>query len=574
VLTKKNIVRDRRIIFSFILLLFILLARLIFIQCFHSRYLAGLGAKQHNLFVELEPKRGTIFDARLRPLALNIPTDSLYAVPPDINDKEVFIRQLSSFLDIDTRSVRDKVSQKKQFVWLFRKLDKEKSGKIKEAKVRGVGFIRESKRCYPNHYLASQVIGFAGLDNIGLEGIELNYDRFLKGSSGLSLILRDARQRGILLEKEILPAKDGYNIVLNIDSVIQFIVERALDKMCSQYRPRAATVIVMEPATGKILALANRPTFDINDFKESNLETRRNRAITDMFEPGSVFKIVTASCALQENKVKEEDKFFCENGTYRVANHILHDHTPHGILTFREVIEQSSNIGTTKVAQILGPPLLYNYIRLFGFGSKLGIDLPGEIPGVAKPPSSWSKVSIGAIPIGQEIGITALQLASSISVIANQGRLMRPYMVNSIIDNQNVAIKEFKSHLIRQAISESTATRLKDILVGVVENGTGRLAKIPGVKIAGKTGTGQKLEPDGSYSHSKFFASFIGFFPADEPMVSMAVVVDEPRPVYYGGVVAAPVFKEIAADVLKYLGARPRQEFALTNSGKDLFSQR
>ena len=573
-LTKKNIVRDRRIIFSFILLLFILLARLIFIQCFHSRYLAGLGAKQHNLFVELEPKRGTIFDARLRPLALNIPTDSLYAVPPDINDKEVFIRQLSSFLDIDTRSVRDKVSQKKQFVWLFRKLDKEKSGKIKEAKVRGVGFIRESKRCYPNHYLASQVIGFAGLDNIGLEGIELNYDRFLKGSSGLSLILRDARQRGILLEKEILPAKDGYNIVLNIDSVIQFIVERALDKMCSQYRPRAATVIVMEPATGKILALANRPTFDINDFKESNLETRRNRAITDMFEPGSVFKIVTASCALQENKVKEEDKFFCENGTYRVANHILHDHTPHGILTFREVIEQSSNIGTTKVAQILGPPLLYNYIRLFGFGSKLGIDLPGEIPGVAKPPSSWSKVSIGAIPIGQEIGITALQLASSISVIANQGRLMRPYMVNSIIDNQNVAIKEFKSHLIRQAISESTATRLKDILVGVVENGTGRLAKIPGVKIAGKTGTGQKLEPDGSYSHSKFFASFIGFFPADEPMVSMAVVVDEPRPVYYGGVVAAPVFKEIAADVLKYLGARPRQEFALTNSGKDLFSQR
>ncbi|MFH1201340.1 MAG: penicillin-binding transpeptidase domain-containing protein [Candidatus Omnitrophota bacterium] len=537
--------------------------RLAFIQCFRYKYLSGLASKQHNLFLELEPKRGAIYDTRLRPLALNIPTDSVYAVPVDIKDKEGFAKEVSSLMQIDKDSLRQKINQKKQFVWILRKLDKEKSAELKRYKIKGIGFIRESKRSYPNHYLASHVIGFAGIDNIGLEGLELSYDRFLKGSPGLSLILRDARQRGILLGEEILPSRDGANIVLNIDSVIQFIAERHLDEACSRYHPQAASIVVLDPKTGKILALANRPTYDLNDFKDSAQESRRNRAITDMFEPGSVFKIVTASCAIENNKVKEEDKIFCENGTYKVANHILHDHTPHGWLTFRDVIRQSSNIGTTKVAQILGPQLLYNYVRGFGFGSRLGVDLIGEIPGSIKAPSFWSKTSIGAVPIGQEVGVTALQLASAISVIANQGRLMRPFLVDSVLDNNNEVIKKFEPKVLRQVISEKTALRVKEILVAVIEGGTGKLAKIDGVRAAGKTGTAQKLEPNGAYSHAKFIGSFIGFAPADDPVIAVAIVIDEPMPVYYGGVVAAPVFKDVAGEVLRYLGIKPKEESKL-----------
>ncbi|MCM8781314.1 MAG: penicillin-binding transpeptidase domain-containing protein, partial [Candidatus Omnitrophica bacterium] len=252
-------------------------------------------------------------------------------------------------------------------------------------------------------------------------------------------------------------------------------------------------------------------------------------------------------------KLSEEDKIFCENGSYRVANHILHDHRPHGWLTFREVIEQSSNIGVTKIAQVLGPALLYRYIKLFGFGSRLGIDLLGEIPGMVKEPHLWSKTSIGAIPIGQEVGVTTLQLVCAISVIANGGQLMRPYLVREIRDKYGQVIKQFSPMTIRRVISQDTARRVKSILTGVVENGTGKLARLLDFSCAGKTGTAQKLESDGSYSHNKFVASFIGFAPADNPLIAIAVVVDEPHPYYYGGVVAAPVFKEVAEDVLRYL---------------------
>jgi cell division protein FtsI (penicillin-binding protein 3) len=272
-----------------------------------------------------------------------------------------------------------------------------------------------------------------------------------------------------------------------------------------------------------------------------------------MFEPGSVFKIVTAAAALEEKKVRESDKFFCENGAYRVANHILHDHQPHGWLTFREVIEESSNIGTTKIAQLLGPEIVYKYARLFGFGSKLRMDLPGEISGWLKEPRYWSKTSIGAVPIGQEVGVSALQLASSLSAIANGGQLMKPYIVKQIQDKQREIIKDYPPQLIHKVISLDTAQRVKSLLQGAVEHGTGKLAKLDEFVVAGKTGTAQKIEAGGGYSHSKYIASFIGFAPADDPLVTIVVVVDEPRPYYFGGVVAAPVFKNVARDVIRYL---------------------
>ncbi|MFH1640493.1 MAG: penicillin-binding transpeptidase domain-containing protein, partial [Candidatus Omnitrophota bacterium] len=443
--------------------------------------------------------------------------------------------------------------RKKSFIWLARKIDPVLAEKIRSLNIKGLDFIKESKRSFPNGYLASHVIGFSGLDNIGLEGTELYYDKYLKGEAGWAVFLKDARQKKLDLWKKMVLPKDGYSLVLTIDEVIQYIAERELDKAYNTYNAKGASIIVMDPHTGAILALANRPTFDLNEYSSADKESKRNRSICDLFEPGSVFKIVTLSAALEEKKVSEEDKFFCENGSYRVSSHILHDHHPHGWLTFREVIEQSSNIGTTKVAQILGNETICRYLKLFGFGSKLGIDMPGEIAGITRPARLWSKISIAAVPIGQEVGVTALQLANAISVIANGGQLMKPYIVSEIRDKFGQKIKAFAPTMINKVISVDTAERAKRILAGVIENGTGKLAKVPGFSAAGKTGTAQKLEANGTYSHNKFIASFIGFAPVEEPVIAIVVILDDPHPYYFGGVVAAPVFKNVANDVLRYL---------------------
>jgi cell division protein FtsI/penicillin-binding protein 2 len=530
----------------------IAITRLLFIQFFRSHFLAGIANKQHNLYVELEPLRGTIYDTNLRPLAVNISADSLYAVPVEIKDKERTIKALTSILNLSHNYLKDRLYRKKSFVWLARKISPAQKEAIKKLNIKGLDFLKESKRCYPNGFLASHILGFAGLDNVGLEGLELYRDGDLKGKSGWALFLRDARQKRLNLAQNMIPPQDGFDLVLTIDEVIQYIAEREIEKAYTTFKAKAASIIVMDPHTGEILALANRPTFDPNDFRNADTDKKRNRAICDLFEPGSVFKVVTATAALEEGKVTEEDKFFCENGSYRVATHTLHDHRPHGWLTFREVIQLSSNIGTTKVAQILGNDLLYRYVKLFGFGSKLGIDLPGEISGIAKETRFWSKISIAAIPIGQEIGVTALQLASAISCIANGGQLMKPYVVRQVRDKQGEIIRKNSPQLLAKAVSLDTANRVKAILAGVVENGTGKLARIDGFTAAGKTGTAQKLEPNGSYSHSKFMASFIGFAPVENPLIAIVVVLDEPHP-YYGGVVAAPVFKNVAGEVLKYL---------------------
>lgn len=553
------IVNYRRRIDAVFLLFFVFLlfsaARLFFIQFFRSRYLAGIAKKQHSLFVELEPRRGSIFDSNLKLQAVNLAADSLYANPDEISDKdkEAIIAQIAPMLNLNYAYLKNRLYRKKSFIWLARKITPAQSEAIKRLNIKGLYFIKESKRCYPNGYLASHILGFAGLDNRGLEGIELYYDKYLKGESGFAFFLRDARQKKLDLWEKMVSPRDGYNLVLTIDEVVQYIAERELDKAFKAHHARGASIIVMNPHTGAILALANRPTFDLNESVNINKEYMRNRAICDMFEPGSVFKIVTASGALEEKKVSEEDRFFCENGSYRVYNHILHDHQAHGWLNFREVIEQSSNIGTTKVAQILGPNLLYRYIKLFGFGAKSGIGMPGEITGIVREPRFWSKISIGAVPIGQEVGVTALQLASALSVIANGGQLMKPYIIKEVRDKYGEMIKVFSPVMIRKVISTDSASRVKKILTGVVEKGTGKLAKLEGFSAAGKTGTAQKIEPSGAYSHNKFVASFIGFAPVEDPAIAVAVVVDEPRPSYFGGVVSAPVFKNVAQEVLRYL---------------------
>jgi len=555
----------------FILFLIFCIARLLSIQLFRLKYFADIAKKQHNLFVELEPRRGAIYDAKGRPLAANISCDSLYAVPAQIPDeyKEELIQKLSLVLKLDYSYLKDRLYRKKSFIWLARKITPSAKEAIEKLEIPGLGFLKESKRCYPNMYLASHIIGFAGLDNLGLDGLELQFDGYLKGQSGWALLLRDARQKKLDLWEKMVSPRDGYDLILTIDEVIQYIAERELDSIAKKYKAKGASIVVLDPHTGAVLALANRPTYDLNESSFTDLDIKRNRSVCDLFEPGSVFKIVTASAALEEKKISEQDKVFCENGSYRVAAHTLHDHRPHGWLTFRQVIEQSSNIGTTKVAQILGPQTVYRYAKLFGFGSKLGIELPGEISGMLKEPKFWSGVSIGAIPIGHEVGVTALQLASAISVIANGGQLMKPYIIKEIRDRHQEVIKLSSPVLINKVISTDTASRLRSILRGVIEEGTGKLAKLPDISAAGKTGTAQKIESDGRYSHSKFIASFIGFAPVDEPVIAIAVIVDEPRPYYFGGVVAAPVFKNVALDVLRYLKASgPANEILASNEIK------
>lgn len=546
---------------------------LFYIQIFRSSHLAGLAQRQHEHTITLEPKRGTIYDRNLRPLAINLPVYSLYANPRALRKEHnipQIVTELSSILKMDPAALRAKIKKDKYFVWIARKLPGEVYAEIKAKKFPGIGFIKESKRFYPNKFLASHLVGFAGLDNNGLEGLERDYDRFLKGKEGGAVILRDARQRELLLEKSYTPPRDGFNLVLTIDETIQFIAEQALEKMYRKYNAKGASIIVMVPQTGEILAFANRPTYNLEKPGQSSPQDRTNRAIVFTYEPGSVFKIVLAAGALQEKVVTESDIIDCERGAYRVANHILHDHDPIGKVTFKQVIEQSSNIGTVKVAQRLGNNRLYSYAHRFRFGIKTGIDLPGEARGYLKPVSKWSKVSISAIPIGQEVTVTPLQLVSAIAAIANNGVYMRPYVVRHVKDAQGQIIQEHKPHVLDTIMTPEIAKRLHDILQGVVEEGTATKAKIPGVKVAGKTGTAQKVV-GGRYSHSHFYASFIGFAPVDKPRLACVVVYDEPRPVYYGGLVAAPVFKEVVENSLKYLNARDMGE-ANPQAGDKLLS--
>ncbi|MBF0618998.1 MAG: penicillin-binding protein [Candidatus Omnitrophica bacterium] len=530
------------------------------IQVFRADYLAEKAEKQHNHVVELEPRRGTIYDRDMRALALNVGAYSLYVNPKSMTEdqKSRVAESVAPVLGVSVGGLATLMEKPKHFVWLARKVPQDVYEKINAMKLRGAGFVRESKRFYPSGEMAAHVIGFANIDNIGLQGVELEYDKYLRGEKGMAQFLRDARQRDLLIEKDFVPARDGYDVVLTIDETIQFIAEKALDKAYTKYHAKGATVIVMDPKTGEILAFANRPTFSPAKPDATPIESKTNRAVAFVYEPGSVFKIVTASAALEEKAFNEDDVIFCENGKYWVATHYLKDHEPHGNLTFRKVVEYSSNIGFTKIAQKLGADKVYEYARRFRFGMKTNIGMVGEVNGMLKPVSKWSKTSIGAIPIGQEVTVTPPQLLGMIGAVANDGTYMKPYYIKSIRDEKGGVIASFQPQVVGQVISKETARRLKPILQGVVDEGTATAAKMKDITAGGKTGTAQKVEA-GGYSHSKFVASFIGFAPVEDPKLAIVVSVDEPHPIYYGGLVSAPVFKEIVEDSLRYLATKKGQ---------------
>ena len=549
---------------AFIIILAFLFIRLIHIQLVWHNRMSKKAFAQHNVTIGLAPKRGHIYDRNLKPLALSLKVDSVYAIARDVKDKKQAARKLSKILNKKTDGLYERLSRDKQFVWLARKVSPEAARGALALDINGIALIDETKRFYPGGTLASHIIGFAGVDNVGLEGLELLYDKYLKGAPGEKSIARDAKGRQLpYLVKRHIPPVDGCSLILTVDEVIQHIAEEALGEVFKKYRPKAATAIVMNPANGDILAMANRPNYNLNDFPSSRAASRKNIAVCSYFEPGSVFKIVTASACLQEKSTSLTDTFFCENGAWHVRGHTLHDYRPHAELTFREVIEKSSNIGTVKAAMRLGEDDLYKYIKLFGFGEKTGVNLPGEISGKIRPLSQWDKYSITAIPMGHEVATTPIQLACAASVIANRGILVKPRIVSKIVDSNGQAIREFMPAVKRRVISEEAAAKVVGLMEGVILRGSGKRAHISDYRAGGKTGTAAKIEPSGKYSKRRYVASFVGFAPVDKPAIAVCVMVDEPRRQHLGGRVAAPVFKKIANATLRYLEIEPEKKGSL-----------
>ncbi|MEI6702317.1 MAG: penicillin-binding protein, partial [Deltaproteobacteria bacterium] len=425
----------------------------------------------------------------------------------------------------------------------------------------GIGFVPESKRFYPNLETAAHVIGFTGRDPNGLEGLELKYDGTILGKTGYMVTERDALGRNIAIRNAVIKnSSPGKNIVLTLDKTIQFIAEKELAKAVTESRANSGMALVMEADTGKVLAMANYPTFNPNAYSRYSLAQLRNRVVVDSFEPGSTFKVFTIAAALDAGVIRANDVYNCENGTYRIADRVIHDDHPQSRLTVSEIIKYSSNIGSAKIGLKMGEERLSSYLRSFGFGGRTGIDLPGESPGNIK--RHWYGVDLATISFGQGLSLSAIQLVSAVSAIANGGNLMRPYLVERIIDDSGKEVQKFEPQIVRRVISTETARKISMMMETVTgEGGTGTKAAVDGFRVAGKTGTAQKVDSvTRTYSPTRRIGSFVGFVPADNPKLTIAVIIDEPQGIKYGGVVAAPAFRGIAQNSLAYLKIQPNQQ--------------
>jgi len=556
---RRSLLRIYGLVGVFALALLALIARLFDIQILQHHLLAGLAERQHQKSAELRGKRGTIYDRRLRELALSVDRESVYLNPSECPKTPEAVADLSRALGLKETTVLEKVQSDRQFVWLKRHISPEESATLRSLGMKGIGFVTESQRFYPKRALAGQVLGFVGTDEAGLEGIEHGYESTLAGEAVRVMFDRDARGRPISLRADTLrQLPQGQDLVLTLDERIQFAAERELREQVARTGARGGVVVVMNPFTGEILALANEPAFDPMNFREASPKSWRARGITDTFEPGSTLKAVLAAAAFEERLVRPDDMFFGEQGSIQVASSSIRDHEKFGWLTFREVIEKSSNVGAIKVGQRLGKGRLYEYLVRFGIGSRTGIDFPGEAQGVLRPPQQWSEVSLASLSIGQEVAVTPLQLATTFSTFANGGMLVRPYLVKAVL-KEGVAVQETMPVQVQRVISESTARQVTNLLQGVVARGTGKTASVEGYAVAGKTGTAQKFDAAlGRYSPQKTVASFVGYLPAEQPRVTILVSLDEPQgELSWGGVVAAPVFSAIARQTMRYLRVPP-----------------
>ncbi len=543
---------------AFFLVLFIALASRAFqLQLLFNKELKALAEKQHTQTLLLQPDRGIIFDRNGEKLAATIMVDSVFADPAKIENPAEAAGRLAAILQVDRAVIQKKLSGTKNFSWVTRRIAPERARLVQELGIDGIFLVKEPKRFYPSGELAGHLIGFVGLDATGLEGLELKYDRYLKGQPEKLLWTRDAKGKRLYPRVEIPKAapRENYNLVLTIDNRIQHLVESHLKSAVKTKGAKGGFAIVMDPRTGEILALANEMGFDPNLFSAVNPATGKNKVITDSFDPGSTFKPFLAAAALEEGVVKETDIFNCEDGHYAVADRVIHEakRKRHGALSFHDILKYSSNIGAVKIGERLGKEKFYQYIRKFGFGDKTGIDLPGEVSGILRPVEKWTRVDAATIAFGQGISVTAIQLITALSTIANEGVMMKPFVVRGLMDRKGNVVQSYRPTVVRRVISPQTAGRITAILTDVVgaEDGTGKQARIANVAVAGKTGTSQKFDfSRRAYSTERVKTSFMGFFPAEEPQIAILVILDEPQRDKWGGVAAAPVFRNIGEQIL------------------------
>jgi cell division protein FtsI (penicillin-binding protein 3) len=531
--------------------------RLIYLQIFSYGKFAKQAEHQQQRAIPLSAKRGVIYDRAGRELAMSVLVDSAFAVPSEVKDLPTAVSLIARITGEDPRVVLADCRAHKSFCWVARKASDETIQRIQSLNLQGIHFQKEPKRFYPARDLAAQVLGSVGMEDSGQSGIEHEFDDQLRGKPGAMVISVDARKKWFSdVEKQPEP---GENLVLTIDKNIQYIAEKELEQAIADTRAIAGTVIVENPHTGEILALANRPTFNPNLRKEVTPEAQTNRAVSFPYEPGSTFKLVTISAALEEKITNPDEVFDCQMGSIVYNGMRIRDSKPHGLLPVWGVLAESSDVGSIKIALRLGEDRFYKYIRAYGFGQQTGIELPGETRGITKPVSRWSKVSIAAISMGQEIGITPLQLSSLISTFANDGVWIAPRIVigSAAPQSDPKAILQtvaFHPGGSRRVISSYTAAEMRSMMQKVVLEGTGRKAVLDGYSSAGKTGTAQKVDPaTGAYSKTKYIGSFAGFAPVNNPQIVVAVILDSAVGLHQGGQVSAPVFHRIAQQVLEYL---------------------
>jgi len=547
-----------RLLFLIGVALFWMLAvfgRVAYLQLFcHSEYLAK-AQRQQRRTIEVTPKRGAIYDRNMQALAMSTPVQSAFAVPGEVKDVALATRLLSRELGMAPEEVRTKLEAGGSFVWLKRKLPPANSDAIQSLNLKGIYLLEENQRFYPKREMASHALGFVDVDEHGLGGIEREYDNLIRGQGEKMVVMTDARQKAF--DGGEAHNDRGVNVVLTIDEKIQYVAERELAAVIAKFHAPAGSVIVQDPNSGAILALANWPKYNPNAPQEVTAEKRNNRAISEIYEPGSTFKLITLAAAFDQNLVRADEVFNCENGAVTVAGHLIHDHKKYGMLTVADILANSSDVGAIKIALRLGSPKFYEYIRAFGFGSPTGVDLPAESRGLLRRLDHWGSYSIASVSMGQEVGVTPLQMITAVSAVANGGLLYKPHIVQEMRRGDQILPLDGPSAAMvpKQVIRPETAAILRRLMEGVILHGTGKSARLDGWTAGGKTGTAQKIDPNtGRYSPTNVIASFSGFAPINNPAVTILVSIDSPAGYPHdGATVAAPAFKRIAEQILPYL---------------------
>ena len=547
--------------------------RAVQLQVFEKDKLQAMAREGYRKAVSLPPERGSILDRENHELAVSIEVGSVYADPRQIEDKVGTAKQLALHLDMSAKDILHLLKKDRSFVYIKRKIPTGKIEQIRSIGLEGIGFTKETKRFFPGKDIAGHLLGIVGDENQGLEGIEKKYDDLLRGEAEVLVQMKDAHGRPFYVSKPSEEKRDIHNLVLTIDKDIQYRAQQALDKYVKKYKGKSGQCVIMDPATGEILAMATAPAFNPNAFREYSPDQWRNRVVTDWYEPGSAIKAFLLAAAIDMSAVTPNTKFYCEDGEFRVADILINDDVhKYGTLTVSDIVVLSSNIGAVKIGNELGYERFYDYLKKFGFGEKTGIELIGERSGVIRTPERANEVERATVYYGQGMSVTSLQLTTAMAAIANGGRLMRPYIVKAITDGSGKTVKEFHPQMVRRVISADTAKTVTRILEGVVsDKGTAPLAAIEGYRVAGKTGTAEK--PDlrrGGYLRNVHVADFVGFVPANRPKLVILAMIDEPRGNHYGGIVAAPVFKEVGQWAVGNLGVQPEVRLAGSDTVKEI----